>query len=68
MEGAGRLAVNVGTVALLGFGGLLVLKGRISVGSLLAGGNLHRLGRVHTLAVGCKQQNRRRARIACSAG
>lgn len=37
MEGAGRLAVNVGTVALLGFGGMLVIRGRISVGALLAG-------------------------------
>jgi ABC-type multidrug transport system fused ATPase/permease subunit len=38
VEGAGRLAVNVGTVALLGFGGWLVIQGRISVGALLAGG------------------------------
>ena len=37
VEGAGRLAVNVGTMALLGFGGLLVIQGRISVGALLAG-------------------------------
>ncbi|PRW60036.1 ABC transporter B family member 28 isoform X2 [Chlorella sorokiniana] len=36
VEGSGRLAVNVGTVALLGLGGLLVLQGRISVGALLA--------------------------------
>ncbi|PSC68391.1 ABC transporter permease [Micractinium conductrix] len=36
VEGAGRLAVNVGTMALLGFGGLLVIQGRISVGALLA--------------------------------
>lgn len=38
VEGAGRLAVNVGTVALLGFGGMLVIQDRISVGALLAGG------------------------------
>lgn len=37
MEGAGRLAVNVGTVALLGLGGMLVIQNRISVGALLAG-------------------------------
>ncbi|KAL4429575.1 hypothetical protein ABPG77_008624 [Micractinium sp. CCAP 211/92] len=36
VEGAGRLAVNVGTVALLGFGGMLVIQDRISVGALLA--------------------------------
>lgn len=38
VEGAGRLAVNVGTVALLGFGGMLVIQNKISVGALLAGG------------------------------
>lgn len=36
VEGAGRLAVNVGTLMLLGLGGLLVISGRISLGSLLA--------------------------------
>lgn len=36
VEGAGRLAVNIGTVALLGFGGLLVINNKLSVGTLLA--------------------------------
>ena len=36
VEGAGRLAVNVGTLSLLGLGGALVLAGRISLGTLLA--------------------------------
>lgn len=36
VEGAGRLAVNVGTLSLLSIGGLLVILGRISLGSLLA--------------------------------
>jgi ABC-type multidrug transport system fused ATPase/permease subunit len=36
VEGAGRLAVNVGTLSLLGLGGYLVLQGRISLGTLLA--------------------------------
>lgn len=36
VEGAGRLAVNVGTVSLLGLGGALVLAGRISLGTLLS--------------------------------
>ena len=40
VEGAGRLAVNVGTVALLGLGGLLVVQGKLSVGALLAGGRV----------------------------
>jgi ATP-binding cassette, subfamily B, bacterial len=36
VEGAGRLAVNVGTLSLLGLGGMLVIAGRISLGALLA--------------------------------
>lgn len=36
VESAGRLAVNIGTVALLGVGGVLVLRGKITVGTLLA--------------------------------
>lgn len=36
VEGGGRLAVNVGTLTLLGVGGYLVLLGRISVGTLLS--------------------------------
>lgn len=36
VEGAGRLAVNAGTLSLLGFGGALVVTGKISLGSLLA--------------------------------
>ena len=36
VEGAGRLAVNVGTLSLLALGGVLVLSGRISLGTLLA--------------------------------
>lgn len=33
---AGRTALNIGTVAVLGFGGYLVLQGKLTVGSLLA--------------------------------
>lgn len=36
VEGAGRLAVNVGTISLLGFGGLLVLQGKLTLGGLLS--------------------------------
>jgi ABC-type multidrug transport system fused ATPase/permease subunit len=36
VEGSGRLAVNAGTLALLGLGGVLVLQGHITVGTLLA--------------------------------
>ncbi|GAB4822090.1 hypothetical protein N2152v2_009136 [Parachlorella kessleri] len=36
VEGAGRLAVNVGTIALLGLGGLLVIRGQLTVGTLLS--------------------------------
>lgn len=36
VEGGGRLAVNCGTLSLLFFGGILVLQGRISVGTLLS--------------------------------
>ncbi|KAL4458414.1 hypothetical protein ABPG75_013279 [Micractinium tetrahymenae] len=36
VEGTGRLAVNVGTMSLLGLGGMLVIQNKISVGALLA--------------------------------
>ncbi len=36
VEGAGRLAVNIGTLSLLALGGALVIAGRISLGTLLA--------------------------------
>ena len=36
VEGAGRLAVNIGTLSLLGLGGAFVIAGRISLGTLLA--------------------------------
>lgn len=67
VEGAGRLAVNVGTVALLGCGGLLVIAGRISVGALLAGALRGGCGLGRTAAQSSSWRAPPRASGACPA-